>query len=505
MIFIFLSSGLFLGWSLGANDASNIFGTAVATKMVRFKTAALIASVFALLGAVIGGAGAAHTLGKLGAVNALAGSFMVALASAITVFGMTKLNMPVSVSQAIVGAIIGWNFFSNNATDYSALGQIFSTWIVCPLLAAVLAIIFYFAFKFILNRSTIHLLRLDTFTRIGLVLAGAFGAYSLGANNIANVMGVFVPVIPFPEISFFGLLTLSSAQQLFLLGGLAIGVGIFTYSYKVMGTVGGNLYRLSPVGALVVVLAESLVLFMFSSEQLEAWLIHMHLPTIPLVPVSSTQAVIGAVIGIALARGGRGIRYRVLGEIALGWVVTPVISGLIAFVALFFLQNVFDLEVSRNVEYEMSPAVIQYLAEQNITDPNLSTFSGNRYQNSMKLVAQLRQQSGLSSSQRIRVIEAAEIYPISVSAERLAAFDAGLLNAAQEAALQQLQGGRFQHKWELMKALQGLSAEWQFKAEIIEHKLFNKSLRNKMEYLYSVFRINEEDEPAIRDGDSNQR
>ncbi|MCP5049052.1 MAG: inorganic phosphate transporter, partial [bacterium] len=43
-IIFFLSSGLFLGWSLGANDAANVFGTAVGTKMVKFKTAALICS-----------------------------------------------------------------------------------------------------------------------------------------------------------------------------------------------------------------------------------------------------------------------------------------------------------------------------------------------------------------------------------------------------------------------------------------------------------------------------
>ena len=63
-IFIFLASGLFLGWSLGANDAANVFGTAVGTRMVTFATAALICSVFVILGAVISGAGAAHTLGK---------------------------------------------------------------------------------------------------------------------------------------------------------------------------------------------------------------------------------------------------------------------------------------------------------------------------------------------------------------------------------------------------------------------------------------------------------
>ncbi|MBN2460953.1 MAG: inorganic phosphate transporter, partial [Candidatus Cloacimonetes bacterium] len=78
MLLFFLTSGLFLGWSLGANDAANIFGAAVSTKMVRFRTAALIASVFVVIGAVWEGSGASRTLGQLGAVNALGGSFTVA-------------------------------------------------------------------------------------------------------------------------------------------------------------------------------------------------------------------------------------------------------------------------------------------------------------------------------------------------------------------------------------------------------------------------------------------
>ena len=64
LIFLFfISAGLFLGWSLGASDASNIFGTAIATRMIRFKTAALIASFFIIIGAVHAGAGGAETLG----------------------------------------------------------------------------------------------------------------------------------------------------------------------------------------------------------------------------------------------------------------------------------------------------------------------------------------------------------------------------------------------------------------------------------------------------------
>jgi PiT family inorganic phosphate transporter len=103
MFAFFMSSGLFLGWSLGANDASNVFGTAVGSKMIRFRTAAVWCSIFVILGAVISGAGASHTLGKLGSVNAIAGAFIVAFAAAASVYLMTKARYPVSTSQAIVG------------------------------------------------------------------------------------------------------------------------------------------------------------------------------------------------------------------------------------------------------------------------------------------------------------------------------------------------------------------------------------------------------------------
>ncbi|MFQ5605993.1 MAG: inorganic phosphate transporter [bacterium] len=349
MFLIFLSSGLFLGWSLGANDAANVFGAAVGSKMIRFRTAALICSVFIILGAVISGAGATNTLGALGAVNTPAGAFMVAGAAAFTVFWMSRLKLPVSTSQAIVGAIIGWNIYSHAKTDQQVLSKIVVTWILCPLLAAVFAILLLMVFKAFFNRAKIHLLKLDLYTRLGLIVVGAFGAYSLGANNIANVMGVFVSVSPFSDIHLLGWMTVSSTQQLFFLGGLAIAVGVYTYSQKVMETVGSNIFRLSPEAALVVVLSNALVLFLFSSQGLSAWTSSLGLPAIPLVPVSSTQAVIGAIIGIGIVKGAKSIKYSVLGEVFVGWVTTPVVSGVLTFIGLFFLQNVFNQQVSQAV------------------------------------------------------------------------------------------------------------------------------------------------------------
>lgn len=340
-ILFFLSSGMFLGWSLGANDAANVFGTAVASRMIKFKTAAVICSLFVIIGAVAGGSGAASTLGKLGSVNALAGAFTVALAAALTVLVMTRAMLPVSTSQSIVGGIIGWNFFAGVDTDIGVFSKIAATWVICPLLAMFFAIVLYFIARTYVRNSKLHLFRQDNRTRTALIVVGAFGSYSLGANNIANVMGVFVPSSPFKDFSLGGLLTVTSVQQLFLIGGIAIAVGVFTYSQRVMETVGNNIFTLSPISALIVVMSASMVLFLFASKELFDLLQSAGLPTIPLVPVSSSQAVVGAVIGIGLAKGGRNMHLGVVGRISIGWVLTPIISALLTFVSLYFMQNVF--------------------------------------------------------------------------------------------------------------------------------------------------------------------
>ena len=344
IILLFLSSGLFLGWALGANDAANVFGTAVGTRMVSWRNAAIICSIFVILGAVISGAGTSQTLGKLGAITALPGAFMTALSAGFSVFVMTKSGLPVSTSQAIVGAIIGWNFFSNQATDTSTLAKILSTWIICPLLAAVIAIVILKMSKSFGMKMKLSLIRLDAYKRIALIFAGALGAYSLGANNIANVIGVFIPVQPLAELKI-GSFSFSSTQQLFLLGGLAIALGVCTYSKKVMLTVGSDLGQLSSTSALVAVISHSIVLFLFASQGLEALLSRYGLPTIPLVPVSSSQAVVGAIFGISILQGITAVKWNVLGKIIAGWIVTPIFAGIVCFMGLFFLQNVFTLSV----------------------------------------------------------------------------------------------------------------------------------------------------------------
>ena len=349
ILLFYLSSGLFLGWSLGANDAANVFGTAVGSRMIRFKTAAVVAAVFVVIGAVVQGAGANRTLGELGSVSTLAAAFTVALSAALTVYWMTRLGLPVSTSQAIVGAIIGWNLYTGNPTDLHVIIKIVSTWVSGPVLGALFAIILFYLIRKLDYNTKIHLLYKDAFIRWSLLLVGAFGAYSLGANNIANVMGVFTTAVKLPVLDM-GFTVLSSTQQLFFLGGIAIAVGIITYSKHVMETVGETLMPLTPMAAIVVVLSQAMVLFIFSSQTLSSALQSIGLPPIPLVPVSSSQIVIGSIIGIGLYKGGKEIRYNVLGNISVGWVATPVAAGVLTFFLLFFVNNVFQQDVGKTAD-----------------------------------------------------------------------------------------------------------------------------------------------------------
>lgn len=486
-VLFFLTSGLLLGWSLGANDAANVFGTAVGTRMVRFGTAAVVCSLFVVLGAVISGAGAAHTLGALGSVNALAGAFMAALAAAGTVYVMTKWGLPVSTSQAIVGAIIGWNLFSDSVTDSQTLVKIVATWVACPVLAGLIAVPLLKLVAYTLRVAKLHLLRLDAYTRIALIFAGAFGSYSLGANNIANVMGVFVDVSPFTGFSVAGLLTLSSIQQLFLIGAIAIAVGVFTYSKRVMLTVGAGILPMSPVAAWVVVISHSIVLFLFASQGLEHILANAGLPTIPLVPVSSSQAVVGAVVGLGLMRGGRDIDWILVRNIAGGWITTPLISGIVCFVSLFFLQNVFNQQVYREVHYSMSEPVLAELAEQGVDTAALRGLDGREFRSARAFSRAVDETGYKGSMPTDSLLDYAKLSRSYIDPERLSSLDRDRLSSAQFIAVENLAGQSFVHRWQLARALAAQAPQWARKENKTVNKLYNKELERRIEYVRRTF------------------
>jgi PiT family inorganic phosphate transporter len=296
-----LLGGIFLGWSLGANDASNVFGSAVASRMLKFWTAAVLASVFVLIGALLQGQAGIETLKGLTQFT-LEQAVVSSIAAATTVTIMTVLGLPVSTSQAVVGSILGIGIL-NQQINLQGLGKVVSCWLGTPVGAAVIAVIVYKLLAAFYNRLTINLFQSDILIRLSMIVAGSYGAYALGANNVANVTAVFVGA---------GRLSVFMAA---LIGGLSIGLGILTLSKSVMETVGKKLVKLDPFSALVVLLAESIT---------------VHIYTFIGVPVSTSQAVIGAVLGVGIVKGISTVSGRTLVNIIIAWVLTPAIAGFFA-------------------------------------------------------------------------------------------------------------------------------------------------------------------------------
>ena len=304
-----LLGGIFLGWSLGANDAANAFGSAVSSKMIKFWTAALLAALFVLLGALFEGRAGIETLQGLTNMT-LKQAVVSSVAAAITVTIMTFLKLPVSTSQAVVGTILGMGFY-NREIDLMGLGKVVACWFGTPIGGLCIAAVLYKIMAAFYNRARIDLFGSDMLLKSALVIVGSYAAYALGANNVANVTAVFVGA---------GTLTIFSAA---LIGGLSIGFGILTGSRRVMETVGRKLVRLDPFSALVVVLAEAIT---------------VHLFTMVGVPVSTSQALIGAVIGVGLIKGIKTVSKRTLRNILLGWFLTPMVACFIG-MALYFAVN----------------------------------------------------------------------------------------------------------------------------------------------------------------------
>ena len=301
-------AGVFLGWGLGANDSANIFGTAVYTKVVKYRTAVVLTSIFVILGAVLNGnkgiEEVSHYAFESGIITSKS-AFFVMFSAALTVAVMTVLKLPVSTSQAVVGAIIGGGILKGTA-DFSAGTKFFGAWILTPIGGLVFAFILHKIIADIFGKKITNFKYYEVFVKSGYIIAGIFGAYSLGANNVANVMGIFA-----------GQLNIISNFQGVLYGGFAIALGVITFSKPVMSTVGQKIIVLSEIEGFIVVIAASLTVYIYALVG---------------IPVSTSQAVIGAIIGIGIRVGVKTLNIKILRNIMLGWFGTPLVAGVISLV-----------------------------------------------------------------------------------------------------------------------------------------------------------------------------
>ena len=300
----YLLPSVFLGWSLGANDAANVFGPTIASGLIPHKPAMIFGSLFVVLGAVVGGSKGLLNVSAITTGLVLDGALAV-LSAASTVTIMTVLKFPVSTSQAVFGGVVGTNIFrfGFENVNWAPMLKFVVVWVLTPTGAAVISFLLYKILAILFRRIRSVQLQ-DRFITVGSWLVGFYGCYALGANNVANVTGALVG-------------NLLSVTKAALIGGLCIGLGMISFSKGVIATVGKGIIALDHFSGMIAVLAHSITVWVYSLVG---------------IPVSSSQAIVGAVIGLGYARGAKLSNPRIVLNIVLAWVATPLVAGLISYI-----------------------------------------------------------------------------------------------------------------------------------------------------------------------------
>jgi len=297
-----LLAGLYLGWGVGANDAANTFGPQVGAGVVGYRAATVLTAVFAFAGAVIEGPKVFPVLGSLTPLT-LERSVIAALAAGVTVNVLTAFGMPISTSHAIVGALTAMGLVTGSGIQTAVLARLGVAIVTAPVAAAMIANLLYR----LLARTGAGRFGTIIFypgvVRAAGVAVGCYAAYALGSNNVGNAMAPFVAVgVVGPGLGA-------------ALGGAAIAAGALTFSYRVIMLVGKQITPLGPYSALVASAATAVTAHLFTQIG---------------VPVSTSQSIVGAVVGVGLSKGLTGVDRRMVWIVPAGWLISIVASALVA-------------------------------------------------------------------------------------------------------------------------------------------------------------------------------
>jgi inorganic phosphate transporter, PiT family len=171
-----------------------------------------------------------------------------------------------------------------------------------------------------------HYTNVERIFAILMIFTASAMAFAHGSNDVANAVGPMAAVISTAQS---GMIASKSALPgwILLVGGIGIVIGLATFGYKVIATVGKSITELTPSRgfAAEIAAAGTVVLASFTG-----------------IPISTTHTLVGAVLGVGFARGIGAIDMRVVGNIFMSWVVTLPAGGLLAILFFFTLKGIFS-------------------------------------------------------------------------------------------------------------------------------------------------------------------
>jgi PiT family inorganic phosphate transporter len=151
-------------------------------------------------------------------------------------------------------------------------------------------------------------------------------AFAHGSNDVANGIGPLAAVLTLVRSGGDVGQTSELPMWVLVLGGGGIVLGLATYGYRVMQTIGTKITELTPSGGFCATMAAAATVVLASRTGM---------------PVSTTHVAVGAVMGVGLARGFAALDLRVIGSIFVSWMVTLPVGGILAAILYFTLKGMF--------------------------------------------------------------------------------------------------------------------------------------------------------------------
>jgi PiT family inorganic phosphate transporter len=323
------------------------------------------------------------------------------LAAGIWLVIASRYGWPVSTTHAIIGAIVGFAMvgISADSVEWGQVWSIVASWIISPMLSGIIAFLLFltvqrlvlatddpfgnakkyvpyyiFLVGFVIAMVTLvkglRHVGLEVTTGQSVLIAIGFGlltmavgaimlkrikqipmaskadhfrsvervfgvlmiftacsmAFAHGSNDVANAIGPLAAVNGVVQSG--GIFDAQSAVPVWILmlGGLGIVTGLATWGYRVMATIGRNITELTPSRGFAAELAAATTVVLASGTG---------------IPVSTTHCLVGAVLGVGIARGIGAINLRVVGKIFLSWIVTLPVGAVLSIIFFFIFQAAF--------------------------------------------------------------------------------------------------------------------------------------------------------------------
>ena len=277
--------GFYLLFILGANNVANAIGTAYASRAATYKNLLILFSICVIIGSLF-----AKNVGNT--VNSLSSDALTALIiSALVMTLSTYKKVPISLHTVIVCSLIGLSY---NSSNLSVFGEILLSWILSPIIAIVIAYVLYSIYE----KIEIPILKKITMIKYFLLISAGVVAFNLGSNDLPTVLGTF-----------------TTSQIIYITGAIFLCLGAYLYGNRVSETL-SMITNLSVSSAFIAQLSGGLAVTIFTALGM---------------PVSTTQAIVGGILGVGLTKGIKTVRWEILKNIIFWWIVAPIMALIAGF------------------------------------------------------------------------------------------------------------------------------------------------------------------------------